>query len=118
MGGDVAHADKIAFAKSLRRNATDAEQRLWALLRSRRFLGYKFRRQHLIPPYIVDFCCVEKRLVVELDGGQHVQIVEHDARRTADLERRGFRVVRFWNDRLFTHKNDVQEAVLTVLSER
>src|SRR5262245_8649857 len=83
-------------ARSLRLNATDAEMKLWQQVRNRRLGGFKFRRQASIGHHIVDFLCAEKRLVVELDGGQHAP--ELDASRTARLEALGYRVIRFWNN--------------------
>ena len=87
-------------SRGLRHNSTDAERKLWNILRSRQNNGLKFRRQADIDGYIVDFLCPSKRLIIEVDGGQHT--VERDARRTAHLESQGFRVIRFWN-------NDVPE---------
>jgi len=88
------------FARDMRKAPTDAEARLWFFLRDRRLAGCKFRRQHAIGQFIVDFICVERGLVVELDGGQHGELFqkEADAERTAFLEARGLRVLRFWND--------------------
>ena len=83
-------------SRALRKNATDAERKLWSVLRSRQLNGLKFRKQVEIDGYIVDFLCPEKRLIIEVDGGQHTP--EHDARRTAYLESQGFRVIRFWNN--------------------
>ena len=85
---------------------TDAEARMWHSLRNRQLDGHKFKRQWSLGPYIVDFCCIERRLVVEMDGGQHSP--EADAARTAKLEALGYRVVRFWN-------NDVHENLEGVL---
>ena len=93
----------------LRTNMTDAERRLWAALRGRRLRGFKFRRQHRLGPFIADFVCVEHRLVIEADGGQHAESTG-DARRTAWLEARGWRVLRFWN-------NDVLGNIDGVLME-
>ncbi|MGV8074636.1 MAG: endonuclease domain-containing protein [Syntrophobacteraceae bacterium] len=98
-------------ARSLRKNQTDAERRLWYHLRDRRLAGYKFRRQHPIGPFIVDFVCRESWLIVELDGGQHASQVEEDRNRTAYLAAQGFRVVRFWNNQVLS---DIQ-SVLTVI---
>ena len=75
------------FARGLRRRQTDAERRLWARLRDRRLLGVKFARQVPIGPYVVDFCCREQKLIVELDGGQHAAQADYDAGRTAFLRR-------------------------------
>ena len=86
------------LARSLRKNQTDAERKLWRCLRARELCGFKFRRQYPIAPYIVDFICVEKQLIVEIDGGQHVTMTELDNRRTEFLNARGYRVLRFWNN--------------------
>jgi very-short-patch-repair endonuclease len=83
----------LQFARRLRREMTDAERALWRHLRANRLDGAKFRRQHPIPPYIADFCCVAARLIVEVDGSQHSP--EKDAARTRFLEARGWRVARF-----------------------
>lgn len=89
----------LIFAKSLRHTATDAEQLMWQVLRTKRFMHLKFRRQHVIQPYIVDFYCHEISLVIELDGSQHVMndAIEYDAERTKFLEALGLTVVRYWN---------------------
>jgi very-short-patch-repair endonuclease len=84
-------------ARELRRHQTDAEKLLWRLLRNRRLADHKFRRQHPIGQFIVDFACVELHLVVEADGGQHAESA-YDQWRTAHLEAEGWRVVRFWNN--------------------
>lgn len=96
--------------KRLRQEQTDAERRLWQRLRNHQ-LGLKFRRQHRIGGYIVDFVCVEAGVVVELDGGQHLEQADADAARTAFLETRGFKVVRFWNDDVLTRTDAVIEAI-------
>ena len=89
----------LIFAKTMRTNATDAESLMWHLLRVKRFMNLKFRRQHVIEPYIVDFYCHELGLVIELDGGQHGtdDAIEYDAERTKFLEALGLKVVRYWN---------------------
>jgi very-short-patch-repair endonuclease len=94
---------------------TDAERRLWAALRGRRLQGFKFRRQRPLGPFIVDFACIEHRLVVEADGGQHADS-QYDADRTAWLEKRGWRVLRFWNNGILANPEGVQEAVLQALA--
>ena len=99
-------------ARSLRRQSTDAERRLWYHLRNRRLLGWKFRRQLVIGNYVVDFVCLERRLVIELDGGQHADQVADDDRRTTFLLTRGFTVIRFWNDEMLRQT----EAVLSVIA--
>jgi len=82
-----------------------------------RQLGAKFRRQHRIGPYIADLCCVERRLVVELDGGQHSEQSEADQKRSAFMESHGFRVLRFWNDQVLTDTDGVLEQILAALDE-
>jgi very-short-patch-repair endonuclease len=88
---------KYGFARKLRLRSTDAERALWHHLRNRTLMNCKFRRQHPIGPYVVDFACVERALIIELDGGQHVQC-DADALRTQFLQANGFRVLRFWNN--------------------
>ena len=102
-----------ARARRLRRAATDAERGLWLLLRDRRLCGLKFRRQHQIGRYVVDFCCVGRRLIIEVDGSQHAYNVAADATRTAYLNRHGYRVVRFWNSEVLSES----EAVLAAIAE-
>jgi len=104
---------KHAFARSLRANATDAERKLWALLRSRRLGALRFRRQQPIGPYIADFFCPSARLIVELDGGQHGNdaAMSYDAARTRFLEARGFRVLRFSNNEFLKDPDAVLEAI-------
>jgi very-short-patch-repair endonuclease len=102
--------------RELRATTTDAERRLWAALRARRLRGFKFRRQHRLGPFIADFVCIEHRLVIEADGGQHVESAG-DARRTAWLEARGWRVLRFWNNDILANTEGVQEAILRALAQ-
>ena len=101
-------------ARALRVTMTDAERRLWACLRGRRLVGYKFRRQHPLGRYILDFACIEHRLAIEADGGQHSESAS-DERRTAWLERQGWRVLRFWNNEILTNTEGVQEMILEAL---
>jgi very-short-patch-repair endonuclease len=91
-------------ARALRAGLTDAEQLLWYFLRNRSFCGYKFRRQHPIGRYILDFYCHDERLAVELDGGGHALDEQYlyDAERTKELEGAGIRVLRFWNNQVLT----------------
>jgi very-short-patch-repair endonuclease len=96
---------------------TDAEWRLWSALRSRRLAGYKFRRQHPIGPFILDFACIEHRLAIEADGGQHAKN-RKDGRRTGWLTRRGWRVLRFWNNDVLTNPDGVQDVILEELTGR
>ncbi len=100
----------------VRQNATDAERRLWGALRDRRLAGYKFRRQHPIGPYIVDFACTKHHLVIEADGGQRNESTA-DLRRTAWLQQHGWRVIRFWNNDIFTNTEGVLSAVLKALRD-
>jgi very-short-patch-repair endonuclease len=94
-------------AKNLRQTMTEAERKLWYLLRGHRFKGVKFKRQKPIGPYIVDFVAVSKGLVIELDGSQHLRQTAHDTQRAAYLQELGFTVLRFWNDAVFTQTEDV-----------
>ena len=87
-----------ANAREMRKNFTDAELKLWKRLRNRLTDGEKFRRQQPIGKYIVDFVCAERKLVVEVDGGQHSENVAYDSERTAWLESQGYCVLRFWNN--------------------
>ena len=86
---------------------------MWHHLRARRLGGFKFKRQWWLGPFVVDFCCLERRLIVEVDGGQHS--VESDARRTAQLNAMGFRVVRFWNNDVLQNTEGVLTALLNEL---
>ncbi|MBI4396880.1 MAG: endonuclease domain-containing protein [Elusimicrobia bacterium] len=105
---------RLSFAKDLRRRQTDAERKIWALLRSRQLAGFKFRRQEVIGFFIVDFCCFEQRLVVELDGGQHAEREASDRQRTLDLNQRGFRVLRFWDHQVLL---EPEAVVIKILAE-
>jgi very-short-patch-repair endonuclease len=84
-------------ARRLRQTLTDAERKLWYAVRGRRLLGYKFRRQVWLGSYVADFVCAERRLIVELDGGQHAEAGAYDGRRTVELMKLGYRVIRYWN---------------------
>jgi very-short-patch-repair endonuclease len=88
------------LARNLRKNQTPQEKKLWDLLRNHKFYGYEFRRQYPIGDYIVDFICREKKIIVELDGGQHNELenIERDKKRTDFLESIGYKVLRFWNN--------------------
>ncbi|MFC0710917.1 endonuclease domain-containing protein [Azorhizophilus paspali] len=98
-------------ARALRRGMTEAEQRLWYHLRAHRFLGLKFRRQAPLGRYIVDFVCMELRLIVELDGGQHARQVAYDQRRDDWLRERDFMVLRFWNHQVLQQTEAVLERI-------
>ena len=99
-------------ARELRRPQTRAEQKLWSALRDRRLGGFKFRRQHPIDRFIVDFFCHECSLVIEVDGDSHVTQVEYDQARTAWLSDRGCAVIRFTNQEVFVHGEAVLNAIL------
>ncbi|VEG90407.1 putative restriction endonuclease-like [Legionella spiritensis] len=101
-------------ARDLRKNSTDAERHLWYYLRANR-LGFKFKRQVPIGDYIVDFACLEKRLIIELDGGQHLHNQIYDTKRTDWLKTHGFKVIRFWNHDIFQHTPTVLDAIMTAL---
>jgi very-short-patch-repair endonuclease len=101
-------------ARSLRAASTDAERRIWRSLRSRQLMGCKLRRQHPIGPYIVDFICLERRLVIELDGSQHQEAVEHDAAQEALVRKRGFVVPRLWNNDVLRETRVALEKIRTV----
>jgi very-short-patch-repair endonuclease len=105
----------ISRARTLRANATDAERFLWQHLRLRQMDGHKFRRQRPIGPYVVDFICLEKRLVIEVDGGQHNTQVPQDAEREAWLQQEGYTVLRFWNHEVLTQIETVKNAVWSAL---
>jgi len=99
-------------ARQLRISLTDAEQRLWRQIRNRQLLGCKFRRQAPIGKYIVDFVCFEKRLIVELDGGQHARHQGYDHDRTEWLQSQGFRVIRFWNHDVLKEVEATKEVIV------
>ena len=109
---------RVQNARALRASGTDAEQALWRHLRSRQLNGHKFRRQHPIGPYIADSACVEARLVVELDGGQHAQAdaLKHDERRTQFLLAQGWHVLRFWNHDMLAEPAGVLQTIVQALA--
>ena len=96
-------------ARTLRRDMTDAEQRLWRALRHKQVNGHRFRRQHPVGQYIADFACIEQKIIIELDGGQHQEQVAYDGQRTRLLQAHGWTVLRFWN-------NDVLNNLAGVLA--
>jgi len=102
-------------AREMRANPTDAERRLWSMLRHRRMPVFKFRRQVVIGPFIADFVCLERRLVIEADGSQHSES-EGDRRRDAFLRGQGFTVLRFWNDDVLQQPVGVFEAIKAALT--
>jgi adenine-specific DNA-methyltransferase len=105
-------------ARELRRTQTDAERKLWNVLRDRQLLNLKFRRQHPIGNYIADFCCIEKGLIIELDGSQHVERAAYDEERTKWLNSQGFQVLRFPNDEVLRATEGVIEKIKTHIFKR
>ncbi|WP_236734411.1 endonuclease domain-containing protein [Agrobacterium tumefaciens] len=109
------HPGKTAQARRLRRDETDAEYRLWYELKSRRLNDFKFSRQVPLGPYIADFVCREKMLIVELDGSQHASST-HDRQRTLWLNTQGYAVLRFWNHEIFEELSQTLDTILVVLN--
>ncbi|MFN0118322.1 MAG: endonuclease domain-containing protein [Elusimicrobiota bacterium] len=103
------------YARSLRSNPSKAEKLLWYYLRNNQLNNYKFRRQHVIKPYIVDFVCIEKKLIIEVDGGQHALQENYDAHRTEFLQSKGYKVLRFWNNHVLVNTESVLESILKFL---
>jgi len=112
----VSRRDLIARAKWMRLHPTEAEKRLWSILRNGRIAEHRFRRQHILFPYIVDFACLPARLIVEADGSQHADSRD-DARRDAALRARGFRILRFWNNEILGSADDVAHAIYAALED-
>ncbi|AOE84374.1 endonuclease domain-containing protein [Pseudomonas sp. TCU-HL1] len=108
--------ERLEFAKRLRAEQTDAEQWLWRHLRAKRLLGLKFRRQKPIGHFIVDFICQERMLIVEVDGGQHLES-STDEKRDAWLASRGFRILRFWNHEVLLETEAVLETIRLAAEE-
>ena len=108
---------KRGFAKTLRRDMTDAEEKLWWELRGRRLDRIKFRRQVLIGKYVADFVCFDAMLIVEVDGSQHAGEVRDDVR-TADLRARGFRVLRFWNDEVLRELDSTCDTIIAFVRDK
>ena len=104
--------DILTYARELRAHATDAETYLWQLVRDRRLLGFKFRRQHPPGCYIVEFYCEQARLVVELDGSQHLDNEDYDRKRTEWLEQKGMRVLRIWDHEMLSKPEEVLEEIV------
>jgi len=116
---ETAGGGPLARARKLRKNATDAEQRMWYALRVLKPLGLHFRRQPSIGPYFPDFACHRSKLVVELDGSQHSvsEAVQYDAKRTAYLNSRGYRVLRFWNGDVLENRDGVVEMIIAAAKD-
>ncbi|MDD4962614.1 MAG: endonuclease domain-containing protein [Gallionella sp.] len=108
----------LNYAKTLRSHQTDAELQLWYHFRAHRFLDFKFKRQKPIGNYIVDFVCLEKKLIVELDGGQHGGQMQYDQVRDAWLRDQGYQVLRFWNNDVMQQLESVLEAILIALASK
>ncbi|MFA6410441.1 MAG: endonuclease domain-containing protein [Candidatus Buchananbacteria bacterium] len=107
----------VKLARILRKNQTPYESKLWCLLRDKRLEGLKFRRQYPIGIYIVDFCCFEKKLIIELDGGHHNQNeqIKNDQKRDQYLINQGYKILRFWNNDLDNNIEGVIEKILISL---
>jgi very-short-patch-repair endonuclease len=105
-------------ARALRSNMTDAERRLWQQLKRRQVATVKFRRQQPIGPFIVDFVCFERRVIIEVDGGQHAEKVADDERRTRWLEAQGYRVLRFWNNDVLANVGEVTQVIFDTVEQQ
>ena len=106
----------FAHAKELHRNLTPAEAKLWARLRAHRMAGVHFRNQHAIGNYVVDFCAPRKKLIIELDGSQHLEQEEYDSERTAFFKSKGYRVLRFWNNDVLNDLDSMLKVILWTLN--
>ena len=102
---------QLEFARNLRHEQTDCENLLWSRLRAHRLFGLKFRRQQPVGRYVVDFPCPERKLIVELDGGQHMDRAGHDVERDAWLKSEGYVVLRYWNNEVMANLDGVLEDV-------
>ena len=109
-------SDNHVRAKVLRKNFTDTERVLWKHLRAKKMEGYKFRRQEPVGSYIVDFVCHEKRIVIEVDGGQHATEREKDKERDEWLKGQGYKVLRFWNNKVLANIEGVLEVIRDCLN--
>ncbi|OGR89528.1 MAG: hypothetical protein A2992_03760 [Elusimicrobia bacterium RIFCSPLOWO2_01_FULL_59_12] len=114
----MAYAEPLRreFSRILRKEQTDAEKTTWKLLRSRQFAGFKFRRQRVIGRFIADFCCLNPKLIIELDGSHHLDRKDYDAVRTVYLGEMGFRVIRFWDNQVLNESEAVTAAILDALT--
>jgi very-short-patch-repair endonuclease len=102
-------------ARELRQNMTLAENRMWYFLRNRRLKGYKFVREYVIDGYIADFACREKKLVIEIDGSQHIDAAEYDQQRTKYLNSLGYKVLRFWNNEVLSNIEIVLNTIVRTI---
>jgi very-short-patch-repair endonuclease len=98
-------------AGELRKQQTEAEAKLWSRLRAHRVSGVQFRRQHAIGNYIVDFCAPRRKLIIEVDGSQHLEQGEYDSKRTEYFQSKGFRVLRFWNNEVMSNIDSVMGVI-------
>jgi very-short-patch-repair endonuclease len=105
----------FGHAKQLHRNMTPAEVKLWARLRAHRLEGVHFRNQHAIGNYVVDFCAPRKKLIIELDGSQHLEQEGYDAERTRYLESKGYKLIRFWNNDVMKDIDSVIRAIMDAI---
>jgi very-short-patch-repair endonuclease len=114
--GEKIHTEKRQ--RTLRSNATDAEVRLWQCLRHRQIENCKFRRQHPFGNFILDFVCLERKLIIELDGSQHLNATVYDDERSRFLKQAGYSVLRFWNNEVFENVEGVLEVILRAVRDR
>ena len=133
LGGDVNKVDRGGYkkythskksteksfnnAKQLRKNTTEAEKLLWYYIKNKQVKNYKFRRQAAIGNYIVDFLCPKRKLIIELDGGQHNDNIKYDENRTKYLNTLGYKVLRFWDNDVFKNMNDILETIYRELND-
>ena len=119
MGGGQMHKRTtprvFGYAKQLHRNMTPAEVKLWARLRAHRLENVHFRNQHAIGNYVVDFCAPRKKLIIELDGSQHMEQDVYNKERTAYLESKGYKVIRFWNNEVLNDIDGVIRAIIQAM---
>ncbi|MFZ4528880.1 MAG: endonuclease domain-containing protein [Undibacterium curvum] len=106
------------YARAMRKNMPDAEALCWSLLRNRRMANAKFRRQHVIGSYIIDFYCAEYQLAIELDGGQHSEQQDYDRQRDAYLRSLKITTLRFWNHQMLNETEAVLEAIYHALQNK
>ncbi|MBR6301685.1 endonuclease domain-containing protein [bacterium] len=111
--------EKYIKARDLRKNITPQEQKLWNLLKNRQFIGLKFVRQYPIGNYIVDFACRQKKIVIEIDGGQHNEdsAILYDENRTKFIESKGYKVYRFWNNEINENIEGVYQKLLEIFDK-
>ena len=115
-GGEGGSARTLTIARKLRAEMTDAERKLWSLLRRKQLAGFRFRRQVPLGPFVADFACYSARLVIEVDGGQHNTQVPQDAVRETWLRHEGYTVMRFWNHEVLTQIETVKNIVWNATS--